>query len=96
MAACIVIQAEVHDSEAHATFVETAEAVSAKTGGEFLVRAQRSVLLEGEAPGVFVIQRFPDLAAAQASYDNPEQGRSELAKRAFTGDVVIAEGESSA
>ena len=66
MAGCIVIRTEVHDSEAYATFAETAEAVSAKTGGEFLVRAHRSVLLNGEEPDVVVNQRFPDTAAAQA------------------------------
>lgn len=97
MAAFIVIRTKVHDSEAYAAFVETAEAVSAKTGGEFLVRARESVLLEGQQPDAVVIQRFPDLAAARAFYDAPEYREAlRLAGRSFTRDVVIVEGVSGA
>lgn len=97
MAAYIVIRSQVHDSEAYAKFVETAEAVSAKSGGEFLVRARRCVPLEGEEPDVVVIQRFPNLAAAEAFYDNAEYREAlRLAGKSFTRDVVIVEGVSSA
>ena len=97
MAAYIVVRVNVHDPEAYATFVETAVAVSAKTGGEFVVRAHESVLLEGEQPDAVVIQRFPDQAAAQAYYDDPDYREAlRRAGESFTRDVVIVEGVSTA
>lgn len=93
MAAYVVIRTKVHDPEAYSAFVERATAVLARRGGEFLARAGKCVTQEGEEPDVVVIQRFSDMASAQAYYDDPEyQEALHRAGAACTRQVVIVEG----
>ena len=93
MAAYVVIRTKVQDPEAHGAFAATARALFERSDGEILVRARECVTLEGEAPDVVVVQRFPDVASAQAFYDSPgHQEALKLAAGAFTREVVIVEG----
>ena len=93
MATYTVIRAKVHDPEAHSAFVEKAVALLPRCRGEFVVRTDECVTLEGEEPDVVVIQRFPDMAAAQAYYDHPEyQEALSLVRGSSTRQMVIVEG----
>lgn len=93
MATYTVIRTKVHDPEAHSAFVEKAAALLPECGGEFVVRAGRGVTLEGEEPDAVVIQRFPDMAAAQAYYDHPAyQEALSLVRDSCTRQVVIVDG----
>lgn len=93
MSAYVVIRTKVRDPEAHSAFAEAATALFAQSDGEFVVRARECTTLEGEAPDVVVVQRFPDAASAQAFYDSPgHQQALKAAAGAFTREVVIVEG----
>ncbi|WP_419937012.1 DUF1330 domain-containing protein [Candidatus Palauibacter sp.] len=93
MAAYIVIRTKVQDPEAHSAFAEAATALLAQSDGEFVVRARECATLEGEAPDVVVVQRFPDAASARAFYDSAEHQQAlKGAGGAFTREVVIVEG----
>ena len=93
MAAYIVIRTKVHDPEAHSAFAEAATALLAQSDGEFVVRARECATLEGEAPDIVVVQRFPDAASARAFYDSSgHQQALKDAGGAFTREVVIVEG----
>ena len=52
MAAYTVIRTQVHDPEAYSAFVERVTALMPEFGGEFAVRADRCVTLEGEEPPI--------------------------------------------
>ena len=93
MATYTVIRTKVHDPEAYSAFVEKAAALLPGCGGEFVVRAGKCVTLEGDEPDVVVIQRFSDMAAAQAYYDHPEyQEALRLVGDSCTRQMVIVEG----
>lgn len=93
MATYTVIRIKVHDPEAFSAFVEKAAPLLPRCGGEFVVRADECVTLEGEEPDVVVVQRFPDMAAAQAYYDHPEyQEALSLVRDSWTRQMVIVEG----
>ena len=95
MAAYTIIRTKVHDSEAHSIFVEKVTALLPEFGGEFVARGGRCVTLEGEETDVVVVERFPDMASAQAYYDHPEyQEALKSVRDSCTRQVVTVEGVS--
>lgn len=71
MAAYVIYQAEVIDSEQYARYREKSGPAVAAGCGEFLVRGGEVDLLEGEPPlGRTVIAKFASMEAARAWYDS--------------------------
>ncbi|MEV5574029.1 DUF1330 domain-containing protein [Spirillospora sp. NPDC052269] len=84
-------QPRIHDDALE--YMERIQATMDPFGGEFLVHGGVPDVKEGDFPGVLVIIRFPDAAAAQAWYAS-EPYAEILRKRAdhIPGDLFIVEG----
>ena len=75
MPAYVVAMIDVHDPEIYRKYTERTPAVVEKHGGRFLTRGGAVTALEGEGfDGRMVILEFPDRAAAEAWYADPEYG----------------------
>ncbi len=74
MAAYLIVTAQVHDRQRFlAAYAQTAAALTARFGGEYVLRAPGAEVLEGEHPGgSVVVSRWPDKAAALAFWNSPE------------------------
>lgn len=71
MAAYVIYQAEVLDSEQYDRYREKSTPSVATGGGEFIVRGGQIEVLEGEAPlGRTVVLRFESMDAARAWYNS--------------------------
>jgi uncharacterized protein (DUF1330 family) len=68
-AAYVIVEIEVHDTEAYGPYLAGASASVAAFGGSYLARGGRTEQLEGEAPrSRVVVLGFPDFDAAVAWY----------------------------
>ncbi|HTM40036.1 MAG TPA: DUF1330 domain-containing protein [Terriglobales bacterium] len=94
MPAYMIVNLEVKDPVAFDQYKSRTGPLIVKHGGEFLVRGGKLTVLEGDwKPGRVVIVRFPDAAAAQAFYDDPEyKPLIALRQRAAKTDLVVVEG----
>ena len=74
MAAYLIITAQLHDRERFlAGYAPAAAALTARFGGEYVLRAAGAEVLEGAHPGgSVVVSRWPDKAAALAFWNSPE------------------------
>lgn len=74
MAAYLVITAQIHDRQRFlAGYGAAAAELTAKFGGEYLLRAPGAEVLEGAHPGgSLVISKWPDRAAALAFWNSPQ------------------------
>ena len=74
MAAYLIITAQLHDRERFLSgYAPAAAALTARFGGEYVLRAPGAEVLEGEHPGgSVVVSRWPDKAAALAFWNSPE------------------------
>jgi uncharacterized protein (DUF1330 family) len=73
MAAYLVASIDVKDPIAYEDYKARVPALIRKHGGEYLVRGGKTVVAEGGwKPTRIAILRFPDLAAAQNFYNDPE------------------------
>lgn len=74
MAAYLVITAQIRDRQRFlAGYGAAAAELTARFGGEYLLRAPGAEVLEGAHPGgSLVISKWPDRAAALAFWNSPE------------------------
>jgi uncharacterized protein (DUF1330 family) len=74
MAAYIVATTQIHDPERFAAYGQAIQGLSAKFGGEPLVRGAVAEFLEGDgAPGErVVVSRYPDAESARAYIQSAE------------------------
>ena len=74
MAAYLVITAQIHDRDRFiGAYGAAAAKLTARFGGEYLVRAPGLEVLEGAHPGgSLVVSKWPDKAAALAFWNSPE------------------------
>jgi len=70
-AAYVIVEVDVHDTDAYGPYIEGATASVAASGGRYLVRGGRTRGLEGEPPrSRVVVLGFPDFDAAVAWYES--------------------------
>jgi uncharacterized protein (DUF1330 family) len=73
MSAYMIVDVDIKDPVLYQEYTSRVPAIIRKHRGEVLVRGGSFVILEGQwNPHSLVVLRFPDLASAQAFYDDPE------------------------
>jgi uncharacterized protein (DUF1330 family) len=94
MPAYMIVNVEVNNATAYEEYKAKVPALIRKHGGEYLVRGGNFVVLEGDwKPSRLVVFRFPDVASAQALYNDPEyQPLKALRQRVSKMDIVAIEG----
>jgi uncharacterized protein (DUF1330 family) len=94
MSAYLIANIDVKDAADYEEYKAKAPAVIRKHGGEYLVRGGAFIVLEGDwKPSRLVIVRFPDLAAAQDLFNDPEyRPLQALRQRVTESEIVAVEG----
>jgi uncharacterized protein (DUF1330 family) len=95
MAAYLVVDTAIDDSEAYERYKLGAKPIAERHGGEYLARGGALTVLEDGlwTPTRLVIIRFPDAAAAQAFADDPDyQPLKALRQGAAKCTLAIVEG----
>jgi uncharacterized protein (DUF1330 family) len=94
MPAYMIVNVEVNNATAYEEYKAKVPALIRTHGGEYLVRGGNFVVLEGDwKPSRLVVFRFPDIASAQALYNDPEyQPLKALRQRVSKMDIVAIEG----
>ena len=94
MTAYMIVNVDMQDPAAYEEYKSKAPAIVRKHGGEYLARGGKFVVLEGDwEPSRIAMLRFPDIASAQALYDDPEyQPLKALRQRVSKMDIVVVEG----
>jgi len=94
MPAYMIVNINVQNPTLFEEYRAKVPALIRKHGGEPLVRGGNFVVIEGDwKPGRLVLFRFPDMAAMQAFYDDPEyQPLKDLRERAAKTDMIFVEG----
>lgn len=90
----MIVNIDVQDEAPFEEYRAKVPALIRKHGGEYLVRGGKFVVVEGDwKPSRLVVFRFPDMAALQGFYDDPEyEPLKVLRKRASKTDMVFVEG----
>jgi uncharacterized protein (DUF1330 family) len=94
MSAYVIMNIDVKDPSAYEEYKARVPALIRKYGGEYLVRAGKFVIVEGDwKPSRLVILRFPDITSAQGLNNDPEyQPLKTLRHRVCKTDMVVVEG----
>lgn len=94
MPAYMIVNVEVNSATAYEEYKAKVPALIRKHGGEYIVRGGNFVVLEGDwKPSRLAVFRFPDVASAQALYNDPEyQPLKALRQRVSKMDIVAIEG----
>ncbi len=94
MSAYMIVDVDIKDPVAYQEYTARVPAIVRKHGGEVLVRGGKFVVLEGQRhPHSLVVVRFPDVASAQAFYNDPEyQPLIAIRQRVSQMNMVIVEG----
>ena len=94
MSAYVIVNIAIEDAELYEEYKAKVPAFVKKYGGEYLARGGATVVIEGDwTPQRLVIFRFPDLASAQAMFEDPEyRPLKELRQRAAKTQIVAIEG----
>ncbi len=94
MAAYIIVQIEVTDPEAFATYRQQVPAVIEQFGGEYVVRGGDQEVLEGEWPRPrTVVLKFPSMDQAKAWHASAAyEGPKALRQSASKGSMIVVEG----
>ncbi|MFG6442302.1 DUF1330 domain-containing protein [Roseateles sp. LKC17W] len=88
-----IARVDVSDAETYKRYAQRNNAVFAKFGGRFLVRAGQFENPEGSSRGRNVVIEFPSYEVALACYRSPEYAAQIALRRpAAEADVVIVEG----
>jgi uncharacterized protein (DUF1330 family) len=97
MPAYFVCTMRIHDPETYKKYTALTPAIVARHGGKFLTRGDEVSTAEGEKfTERMVIIEFPDRAAAEAWYNDPEyQKASEFRRAASRGRMILQEGRSN-
>jgi len=93
MSAYVIVNIDVKDAEAYEEYKAKVPDLIRKHGGEYVIRGGKFVVMEGDwQPSRLVLLRFPDMAAAQAMFDDPEyQPLKELRQRAAKTNLIAVE-----
>ncbi len=96
MAAYVVAQIDVHDTDGMQLYKDKVPATIERYGGRYLVRGGDTKLLEGDAPASrIVIIEFPSREAAETWYVSPDyQAVLPLRLQAASGSAMIVDGVS--
>jgi uncharacterized protein (DUF1330 family) len=94
MPAYMIVNLDVKDPVTYEEYKAKVPALIKKHGGEYLVRGGNFVVLEGDwQPTRLVLFQFPNTAAAQALFDDPEyQPLKALRRRVSKTDAIVVEG----
>ena len=94
MPAYMIVNLDVSDAVAYEEYKTKVPALIQKHGGKYLVRGGKLTILEGDwKPTRLVLFEFPNTAAVQALFDDPEyQPLKALRRRVSKTDAVVVEG----
>jgi uncharacterized protein (DUF1330 family) len=94
MAAYILVDITIHDSQTYERYKLLAPASIAAYGGKYLVRGGRTERLEGDwQPSRLVILEFPGVADAKAWWESEEYAAAKaLRQSCTTTDMLLVEG----
>lgn len=93
MPAYVVVNLDITDPERYQAYLPGAGAAIQTHGGELLAADRDSTVLEGSAPPMAVLIRFPDKASAEAWYRSDEyQSVVHLRHESTDGTMLIANG----
>jgi len=94
MAAYLIADVEVLDSEGYEEYRSKVPATIAAYGGRYLARGGKTELLEGTwSPKRCVILEFPSLARLKAWWESPEyQPLRRIRERTTRSNLVVTEG----
>ena len=94
MSAYMIVNLDVKDAASYEEYKAKVPALIQKHGGKYLVRGGKFFVLEGDwKPTRLVLFEFPNAAAAQALFDDPEyQPLKALRRRVSKTDAVVVEG----
>lgn len=94
MSVYLIVNVDVKNPAAYEEYRRKVPPLIHKHGGEYVVRGGKYAVLEGNwKPSRLVILRFPDVASAQALFDDPEyQPLRVLRQRVSRTDIVLIEG----
>jgi uncharacterized protein (DUF1330 family) len=90
----MIVDLAVSDAVAYEEYKMKVPALVQKHGGKYLVRGGKLTVLEGDwQPTRLVLFEFPNTAAVQALFDDPEyQPLKMLRQRVAKTDIVVVEG----
>jgi uncharacterized protein (DUF1330 family) len=94
MAAYIVVEVDVHDSERYESYKAMVPPSLEAYGGRFLVRGGKVETLEGDwAPKRFVMVQFPSVEQAKAWWASEGYAQAKALRQATaTTQMIVAEG----
>ena len=94
MPAYMIVNVDVQDPASYEEYKNNVPALVRKHGGEYLARGGRFVVLEGDwTPNRLAVFRFPDIAAAEALYNDPDyQPLKAIRQRVSKMQVVVVDG----
>lgn len=94
MSAYVIVNVDVKDAAAYEEYRAKVPALIRNHGGEYLVRGGKFVVLEGDwKPSPMVILRFPDIAAVESLFNDPEyEPLKALRQRVAASEIVAVEG----
>ena len=97
MAAYFVCTMRIHDPATYLKYTALTPPIVARHGGKFLTRGDEVTTHEGEKfTERMVLIEFPDRAAAEAWYNDPEyQSASKFRRAASTGRMILQEGRGN-
>ena len=96
MAAYFFCTMTIHDPETYRKYTAQTPAIVARHGGKFLTRGDLVTTHEGETfDERMVLLEFPDRAAAEAFYNDPDyQEASKFRRASSKGRMILQEGRS--
>lgn len=94
MAAYFFCTMTIHDPETYRKYTALTPAIVARHGGRFLTRGDLVTTHEGDTFGErMVLLEFPDRAAAEAWYNDPDYQEASRFRRASSkGRMILQEG----
>jgi uncharacterized protein (DUF1330 family) len=94
MPAYVIVDIEVHDTEAYDQYRKLVGETLTRYGGKFIVRGGNIDVLEGDwKPKRIVVLEFETLARAREWYDSEEYRiPKQLRMKAATGNIIAVEG----
>lgn len=94
MPAYVIVDIEVHDTQAYDEYRKLVGATLTRYGGKFIVRGGNIDVLEGDwKPKRIVVLEFETLARAREWYDSEEYRiPKQLRMKAATGNIIAVEG----
>jgi len=94
MSAYVIVDINVHDTEAYEGYKNLTPATLALYGGRFVVRGGQAETLEGNwMPARVVVLEFSDMEQAKKWWSSPEYAPAKRIRQAYaTTDMIVVEG----